>query len=294
MLIIKEKGTFEILNNMLSATKIEPLKKILLSWREKQNIIGFVPTMGAIHSGHVSLLKKAKKDCDRVVCSIFINPTQFNNPNDLKNYPIQIKEDFQKLKDIGCDLVFSPLEKELYPKGAISNAYNLKGLDTIMEGKKRPGHFNGVCTVVQKLFEVIMPNKAYFGEKDYQQLAIIKELTKSLDFNIDIVSCPTIREKDGLAMSSRNTLLSDNQRKVAASIFKIITTAKKIHQKNNPEETKQWVKNAILQITEMKLDYVEIVDAKSLKKTTKKTSSSILCIAVFVGNIRLIDNIFLK
>ena len=175
--------------------------------------------MGALHEGHLALVKSAKKDCDIVVCSIFINPTQFNNVIDLENYPVTIKKDIKLLEENFCDVLFLPKTTEMYPIGLITKQYDLNGIDKLLEGRKRPGHFNGVCTIVHKLFSIIQPNMAYFGEKDFQQVAIIKQLVNHLSLDIQIKTINTVREKNGLAKSSRNTLLNEEQRKKASYIY---------------------------------------------------------------------------
>ena len=279
---------------MLVVKNIQLLEENVRSWKREGLTIGFAPTMGALHNGHISLLERAHQECDRVVCSIFINPTQFNNANDLDSYPVQITADLAALENADCDLVFLPSKEEMYPRGEAADPYNLSGLDLVMEGAYRPGHFDGVCTIVHRLFGVVQPSKAFFGQKDYQQLAVIRQLTTSLDLQIDIVGCPIIREEDGLAMSSRNALLSKEERSLASHIFKIIHAAKELYPKTAISQTKSWVTAEISQITKMTVDYVEIAHATTLQPLTDKNDPAILCIAVFLGSVRLIDNILLN
>lgn len=279
---------------MLVAKNIQLLEESIHSWKQEGLTIGFVPTMGALHKGHLSLLERAQLECDKVVCSIFVNPTQFNNASDLDNYPVQTKTDLAALENANCDLVFLPNKEAMYPEGEATCAYNLEGLDLVMEGAHRPGHFDGVCTIVHKLFEIVLPNKAYFGEKDYQQLAIIRQLTSNLSFNIEIIGCPIVREEDGLAMSSRNTLLSVKERALAPHIYKTIQAATALYKQNSVAQTKSWIEHEISKVSEMKIDYVEIAHAENLQAITDENQPAILCVAVFLGSVRLIDNILLN
>ncbi|MFW5872373.1 MAG: pantoate--beta-alanine ligase, partial [bacterium] len=211
--------------------------KDLLKNLKKEKSIGFVPTMGALHEGHISLLSRSVKENDFNVVSIFVNPTQFNDKEDLKNYPRELEADLQKLKKAGCDLVFVPGEMEIYPEQD-NRFFDLEGLDENMEGKSRKGHFNGVAQVVTKLFDIVMPTNAYFGEKDFQQLAIIRFLTKKLNYPINIIGCPTLREKNGLAMSSRNQLLSADQKREAGNISKTLFKSIELSKNYNVEQVK--------------------------------------------------------
>lgn len=281
---------------MLLIKHIDLLEKTIAEWQASGLSVGFVPTMGALHQGHLSLIEQALLENDRVVCSIFVNPTQFNNPKDLENYPNQIEEDFELLKQKGCHLIFTPFKENMYPNGVSSICFELNDLDKQMEGARRPGHFDGVCTIVSKFFELIKPKNAYFGEKDFQQLAIIRELNKSQGFGINIIGCPIIRESDGLAMSSRNTLLNNEERSIAPNIYRIISEAKKQYSKNTIKGVKSFVEEKIKGITDFHLDYVEIAHVETLKalKNEEKNSPAILCVAVVLGSVRLIDNILLN
>jgi pantoate--beta-alanine ligase len=277
-------------------TNREALEAQLKLWKKQGLSIGFVPTMGALHAGHLSLIQSAKATCDKVVCSIFVNPTQFNNADDLKHYPVQIESDTTLLQEAHCDLLFLPSTKEMYPEGESSQSFELNDLDKGMEGAHRPGHFDGVCTIVQKLFVAVPADKAFFGEKDYQQLAIIRQLVASLQLPIEIIGCPTVREKDGLAMSSRNALLTAEERAVAPKIHALLTTAKTKYAHHTPSALLQWIKKEIEQEKLMTLDYVELAHPYTLSPISEeeKAAEAILCIAVFLGKVRLIDNMLLN
>jgi pantoate--beta-alanine ligase len=253
--------------------------------------LGFVPTMGALHQGHLELVKQAVKENDVVVCSIFVNPIQFNNPDDLKKYPRTFEKDSALLNEEGCDVIFYPSVEEMYPE-PVSTVYNFGNLENVMEGKFRPGHFNGVAVVVKKLFDFVLPHCAYFGEKDFQQLAVIKALVKMERMNVEIVPCPIVREDDGLAMSSRNVRLSDEQRKHAPRIYETLVKARNMFPVSSVAEVKQEVVNAIKKEPFMELEYFEISDTETLEPVSenKPGKAVIGCIAVHMGDVRLIDN----
>jgi len=255
--------------------------------------IGFVPTMGALHTGHLELMKCAKKDNDILAVSIFVNPIQFNNPDDLKTYPKDLYSDIKALDEIGCDILFIPDEKEMYPDGMPDEDYDFGELEKVMEGAFRPGHFKGVAIVVKRLFEIITPDKAYFGEKDYQQLAIIKKLVEKENLDIEIVPCPTVREPDGLAMSSRNLKLSKDSRELAAMISWILRESVKRMKYKSPEELKEWVYKKFNEIEQFKLEYFEIADEKNLQPVTEwdEKIGTLGFVAGYFDNVRLIDNI---
>lgn len=271
------------------------LRKFLQKFVKEKKTIGFVPTMGALHKGHLSLISRAKKENDIVVCSIFVNPIQFNNKEDLKKYPRTLEKDISLLKKQKCDVLFAPQEKEMYSQNDSSNTLkiNFGKLEKVMEGKFRPGHFRGVAIIVNKLFNLVQPHRAYFGEKDFQQLVIVKKMTKILKHNIEIVSCPTVREKDGLAMSSRNIRLSKQERNIAPFIFKILKETKKRSAKFLPQEIKKWAEKQFQQNKNFRLEYFEIADAETLQPIKKwnKKKSAVACVAAYLGNVRLIDNI---
>lgn len=268
------------------------LENELQDLRNEGKSIGFVPTMGALHEGHISLIKESNLNNEITVVSIFVNPTQFNNKNDYSRYPRILSDDIEKLKKVKCDFLFTPSEDEMYPEED-NREFDFGILDKVMEGKFRPGHFRGVGLIVSKLFEIVRPNKAYFGEKDFQQVAIIKHLTKQLKFNIEIVACPIIREKDGLAMSSRNMLLTEEQRKNVSLIYRTLSESVKSAKSLSVSETKERVKRTINDNPFMDVEYFEIVDSETLQFVQKwnEDGEKYGCIAVNVGSIRLIDNI---
>ena len=257
--------------------------------------IGFVPTMGALHHGHISLIELAKKENDLVVVSIFVNPTQFNNPDDLKNYPRTIESDKKQLEEARTDILFFPSVEEMYPANEADNkVYDFGSLETVMEGAHRPGHFKGVAQVVSKLFNIVQPDVAYFGEKDFQQLSIIRSLAKKMNSGIKIVGCPTVREHDGLAMSSRNKLLNEVERKEAATISKALFFVRDNKKEYSVADIKQKAIDMIEASGLMKVEYLEIAD-ESLQPVSDWTSKNPLrCFtAVKLGKVRLIDNVLL-
>jgi pantoate--beta-alanine ligase len=272
------------------------LKDCLLDYKTNKKTIGFVPTMGALHQGHLSLIEKAKQKNDIVVVSIFVNPTQFNNIEDLEKYPKTIENDIRLLTSASCDILFSPLVAEIYPKNVASEKFNFDGLEHQMEGKFRDGHFDGVGTVVKALFEIITPKKAYFGQKDFQQLQIVKKMVKKHHLPVKVKGCPIYREEDGLAMSSRNARLPKEERSIAPFIYK---TLQKIQQKfdtKNISEINKWLENEFKKQPLLTLEYFTIADEKTLKSIESKEAGKKYraFIAVFSGNVRLIDNIRLK
>ena len=262
---------------------------------EKHNLglkIGFVPTMGALHEGHLSLINRAKKDNDIVVCSVFVNPIQFNNPTDLEKYPRTPEKDIEKLEQAGCDAVFMPSAEEMYPE-KVSDHYDFGDLERVMEGACRPGHFNGVAIVVRKLFEIVNPDKAYFGEKDFQQLAIIKKMVQNLNMNLEIVPCPIIRENDGLAMSSRNVRLNETERAIAPKIFATLNDAISKKVSMTPAEMKEYTLAKYAEIKEFDVEYVEITDETNLKslENWNECDHARIFVALQLGPVRLIDNV---
>ena len=274
---------------------IDELQKELEILRNEGKTIGLVPTMGALHEGHASLVRRAVVENDVVVVSDFVNPTQFNDPNDLLKYPRTLDADCDLLEREGAKIVFAPSVDEMYPEPD-TRQFSYAPLDTVMEGKYRPGHFNGVCQIVSKLFMIVGPDRAYFGEKDFQQLAIIREMVKSLEMPVQIVGCPIVREFDGLALSSRNARLSDMERKQALNISKTLFESVKFAENHTVVETQQMVENAIRNADGLELEYFEIVDGNTLQKITawEDTNYAVGCITVFCGDVRLIDNIKLK
>ena len=274
---------------------VQELRTELNAQRLAGKKIGFVPTMGALHEGHASLVKLAVAENDVVVVSDFVNPTQFNDQNDLLKYPRTLEADCELLEKVGAHYVFAPSVEEIYPEPD-TRQFSYAPLDTVMEGKFRPGHFNGVCQVVSKLFMMVEPHCAYFGEKDFQQLAIIREMVKQMNFPIRIVGCPIVRESDGLALSSRNARLSDAQRVQALNISKTLFASKEYAATHTVEETQDFVEQAIAASEGLELEYFEIVDGLTLQKIAgwDETDYAVGCITVFCGEVRLIDNIKFK
>lgn len=285
------------------------LKTFLNKVENEKKTVGFVPTMGALHQGHVSLISIAKQDCEVVVCSIFVNPTQFNDLNDLKNYPRTIDADCNMLEKANCDVVFIPEVLEMYSaeelelkKQGIEDKSWTEGktvdfgiIGNVMEGAHRPGHFNGVAQVVSKLFRAVMPQKAYFGQKDFQQLAIIRSMTKQLEMNIEIVSCPIVREANGLAMSSRNERLTPEERQKASIISKTLFDIKELQKNKTITELKAFAQTQLQTEPLIELEYIEISNSETLAPITNYTdaTSAVACVAVKLGAVRLIDNIVL-
>ncbi|MBR5744325.1 MAG: pantoate--beta-alanine ligase [Muribaculaceae bacterium] len=254
--------------------------------------IGLVPTMGALHAGHISLVDRARKENDVVVVSVFVNPTQFNNANDLATYPRTEEADCEKLEAAGVDYAFIPSVKEVYPKEDTRH-FDLGAVAEVMEGAMRPGHFNGVCQIVSKLFAFAQPTRAYFGEKDFQQIAVIRRMVELEGFDLEIVACPIKREDDGLAMSSRNVRLSAEQRQIAPNIARILRESLEYASSHSLQETKQWVIDNINAYDAMEVEYYEIVDARTMQpvKEWAETESPVGCVTVWLGDVRLIDNI---
>ncbi|WP_111707199.1 pantoate--beta-alanine ligase [Lutibacter citreus] len=279
---------------MLVFAKIKSVQQKIKSLK-KGTSIGFVPTMGALHKGHLSLIERAKKENDIVVVSIFVNPTQFDKQEDLINYPKSIDADLSLLKSVYCDIVFAPSSKEVYADDVKSENFNFDGLEFKMEGKFRDGHFNGVGTIVKRLFEIVKPNKAYFGEKDFQQLQIIRNMVKNHNVPVKIVPCEIYRENDGLAMSSRNARLTEDHRKVAPFIYKTLKLAKLKFGIENALNVVHWVENELKKQPLLELEYFEIAEEETLQTIKNKNSKQKYraFIAVFAGKIRLIDNISL-
>ena len=274
---------------------ISELRQELSILRETGKNIGFVPTMGALHQGHASLVKRAVEENDVAVVSVFVNPTQFNDKNDLKNYPRDLQADCKLLETIGANIVFAPEVEEMYPEPD-TRTFGFAPLDTVMEGACRPGHFNGVAQIVSKLFYAVEPDRAYFGEKDFQQLAIIRAMVKQLNIDVEIIGCPIVRESDGLALSSRNMLLTSEERQRALTISRTLFASVEYAATHTLAETKSYVEEAINATEGLQLEYFQIVDGDSLQEVAKWEDSNYLvgCIALFCGKIRLIDNIKYK
>lgn len=274
---------------------IVELKKELDLCRDNGKTIGLVPTMGALHAGHASLVERSVKENDVTVVSIFVNPTQFNDKNDLMNYPRDLDADCRLLDKVGAAIAFAPEVEEMYPEPD-TRQFSFAPLDEVMEGPFRPGHFNGVAQIVSKLFYAVEPDRAYFGEKDFQQLAIIREMVRQLGLKLEIVGCPIVREEDGLAMSSRNMLLTAEERTRALKISQTLFASLEYAKEHTLQQTKDFVEEAINSTDGFQLEYYQIVDGNTLQPVANWDDSSYIvgCIALFCGKIRLIDNIKYK
>ena len=279
---------------MLVFAKIKSIQQKIKSLK-KGTSVGFVPTMGALHKGHLSLIEQAKKENDIIVVSIFVNPTQFDKKEDLVNYPKTIDNDLSLLKSVYCDIVFTPTAKEIYSNKIQSQLFNFDGLEHQMEGKFRDGHFDGVGTIVKRLFEIVTPTKSYFGEKDFQQLQIIKKMVQKNHITVKVIGCAIFREKDGLAMSSRNSRLTKEHRSIAPFVYETLKNAKKQFGIKSALEIIKWVENEFKNQPLLELEYFEIADEETLHSIKNKTNKQKYraFIAVFAGKIRLIDNISL-
>lgn len=276
---------------------IVDLQNELFYLRKANKKIGLVPTMGAIHQGHASLVKQCVADNDITIVSVFLNPTQFNDPKDLERYPRTFEEDCKILNEVGADIVFAPTPKEMYPTPD-NRHFEFPPTSTVMEGAKRPGHFNGVCQVVSRLFYITKPHNAYFGEKDWQQICVIKQLVKYLNLDINIIECPIIREESGLAMSSRNALLTSEERTIATNIYRILKESITKKDCLSVDELQQEVINSINAVDQLEVEYFEIVDGNTLETVHSWNDSPYIvgCITVYCGAtpIRLIDHIKYK
>ena len=274
---------------------IEDLQAELSALKAQGKKVGLVPTMGALHAGHASLVKRSVNENDVTVVSVFVNPTQFNDKNDLVKYPRTLEADCKLLEDCGATLVFAPSVEEMYPEPD-TRQFGYAPLDTVMEGAFRPGHFNGVCQIVSKLFDAVKPHRAYFGEKDFQQLAIIREMVRQMKFDLEIVGCPIVREEDGLALSSRNARLTSDERENAKNISRTLFKSRTFAATHSVSETQKMVEDAIAAAPGLRLEYFEIVDGNTLQKIGdwNETSYAVGCITVFCGEVRLIDNIKYK
>jgi pantoate--beta-alanine ligase len=271
---------------------VSELKQRVAAHRAQGKTIGLVPTMGALHAGHISLMEQARKDNDIVVVSVFVNPTQFNNPEDLRTYPRTEEADCVKMEVANVDIAFIPSVEEVYPEPD-TRTFDLGPVAEVMEGPMRPGHFNGVAQIVSKLFYMVEPDRAYFGEKDFQQIAVIRRMVEIEGFNIEIIDCPIKREDDGLAMSSRNVRLTAEQRQIAPSINKALVASLDFAKSHSVEETKQSVISEINAQPEMEVEYYEIVNAATMQPISNWEDAPVAvgCITVYCGEVRLIDNI---
>ena len=272
---------------------INELISLINELKANNKTIGFVPTMGALHEGHLTLVRQCVAENEVCIVSVFVNPTQFNNKADLEKYPRNVEKDAQLLEKAGCAYVFAPSADEMYSADELENTFEFDfgGMDRLMEGKFRPGHFNGVVQVVSKLFKLVQPDKAYFGKKDFQQLAIIHRMVRLMHFQVEIIDCPIVREASGLAMSSRNERLSAAERDTAANIYRILKESRNLTDKMSPGELTQWVTDEVNNAGGLSVEYFDIADRETLITIDRWQPESIGCIAVFCGEVRLIDNI---
>jgi pantoate--beta-alanine ligase len=281
---------------MILFKKTADLHNYIEEQRKKKVQTGFVPTMGALHAGHISLIKKSVSENDLTISSIFVNPTQFNDPNDFKKYPVTIEKDIYQLETAGCDLLFLPSAEEIYPNGTEQKqTYDLGYLETVLEGKFRPGHFQGVCMVMERLLKIVLPDNLYLGQKDYQQCMVIKKLIGLLKLDIQLNICPTLREPDGLAMSSRNIRLNEQERKDATAIYRSLLYIKENSQHKEIPELKKEAKKILIE-NGFRIDYIEIADANSLELINKLDGKRklVALIAAFMNEVRLIDNMLMN
>ncbi|MEY3367090.1 MAG: hypothetical protein RI973_245 [Bacteroidota bacterium] len=281
---------------MILLKKVSHLREHLVRLRQEGKKIGFVPTMGALHKGHAALVQQANEEVDCTVCSIFVNPAQFNDPSDLAHYPRMPERDVQLLVKIGCDILFLPEQEEIYPPGqTFEKNYELGHLDQTMEGAHRPGHFQGVARVMERLLNIVEPHRLYMGEKDFQQCAVVQFLLQQMNSQTELVRCMTVREADGLALSSRNLLLSEEERHIAPGIYQVLRHARKNYPSHPPQEIE---KEAMRQLTEAGFapEYFQIVDGHTLVPVSdrKKTRFAVACTAARLGRVRLIDNLVLS
>ena len=274
---------------------VEEMRAVVNEWRACGLKIGLVPTMGALHEGHASLVRRSVAENDITVVSDFVNPTQFNDKNDLMNYPRTMGADCELLEKVGAQYVFAPTVDEMYPEPD-TRQFDFTPLDKVMEGPSRPGHFNGVAQIVSKLFYAVEPDRAYFGEKDFQQLAIIREMVRQLDLKIEIVGCPIVREEDGMALSSRNMLLSKSERKLAANISRTLFESRFYARHHTLVSTRKYVIDTINSYDGLEVEYYEIVDGRTLQPVDNWDATDYIvgCVTVHCGNVRLIDNIKYK
>lgn len=276
-------------------SKVDLLKQAVREAREKQLSIGLVPTMGALHEGHKSLVERARSENDVVVVSVFLNPTQFNNADDLRTYPRTAEADAAMLESCGVDIAFMPTVEDVYPEPD-TRVFHLGPVAEVMEGAMRPGHFNGVCQIVSKLFAMVEPDRAYFGEKDFQQIAVIRAMVKQLGFNLEIVQCPCVREADGLAKSSRNVRLTPVVRRVAPAIYRTLKESLNFAADHTLQQTHDWVVATLNAYPEMDVEYFSICDGNTLQPLENWDDSDYVvgCITVYCGDVREIDNITYK
>lgn len=274
---------------------ISELKSLISGYKQENKTVGLVPTMGALHAGHKSLVDRARKENDIVVVSVFVNPTQFNNKQDLVTYPRTEERDCALLEAAGCDVVFMPAVEEVYPEPD-NRQFDLGAVAEVMEGAHRPGHFNGVAQIVSKLFSFVEPDRAYFGEKDFQQIAVIRKMVQLEGFKLQIVACPIKREDDGLALSSRNVRLTAEQRQLAPNIYRVLKESCNFAKSHTVAETEKFVVDNLNALPQMEVEYYSIVDALTMQPVSDWADADSItgCITVYCGEVRLIDNIAYK
>lgn len=274
---------------------ISELKSLISGYKQENKTVGLVPTMGALHAGHKSLVDRARKENDIVVVSVFVNPTQFNNKQDLVTYPRTEERDCALLEAAGCDVVFMPAVEEVYPEPD-NRQFDLGAVAEVMEGAHRPGHFNGVAQIVSKLFGFVEPDRAYFGEKDFQQIAVIRKMVQLEGFKLQIVACPIKREDDGLALSSRNVRLTAEQRQLAPNIYRVLKESCNFAKSHTVAETEKFVVDSLNALPQMEVEYYSIVDALTMQPVSDWAEADSItgCITVYCGEVRLIDNIAYK
>jgi len=295
---LKGKSPFALKDGVIRMeviTSVSEMQSRAAKLRSDGKVIGFVPTMGYFHEGHLSLMRRARSECDIVVVSIFVNPIQFVPGEDYERYPRDVERDLRMAEGVGVDIVFHPSVEEMYPEG-YATYVNVERLTEGLCGAFRPGHFRGVTTVVAKLFNIVMPHRAYFGEKDYQQLVVIKRMVRDLNFPIEIVPCPTVREEDGLAMSSRNVYLLPDERKAALSLSRGLMAAQKMFMSGERDAAtlKRIVEEHLRSSELVRPQYVEVVDAETLEPIERVERDAVIAVAAFVGKARLIDNVVLR
>ncbi len=283
---------------MIILHHIDDVRNALESYRKQNKTIGLVPTMGALHEGHLSLIRRCREENDIAVVSVFVNPTQFNNKQDLATYPRNLEKDAKLLDWADIDIVFAPQPEDVYTAEDMAHpfAFDFHGLDEVMEGKQRPGHFNGVVQIVSKLFEIVEPSRAYFGMKDFQQVAVIRLMVREMNFHVEIIPCPIVREESGLARSSRNQLLTKEQKEQASNIYRILRESLTHLPNCSPAQLTDWTVTQINAQDGLEVEYYEIVDGDTLQKISSWDDSSYVmgCVTVYCGQVRLIDNIRLK
>lgn len=277
---------------MIIANTVKDVRDVVKEWKRNGLTVGLVPTMGALHDGHASLVTAAAAGCDRVVASVFVNPTQFGEGEDLDSYPRDFERDCGILEERGCHMVFHPSVEEMYPEGYATYVNLESEMTKQLCGKSRPGHFRGVCSVVSKLFNIVEPDRAYFGEKDAQQLAVIKRMVKDMNFDIEIVGCPTVREDDGLAKSSRNSYLNDRERAAATVLYRSMERAKAMAKEgvSDASQLLEAMRDVVSSEPLARIDYIEAVDGETLMPKEKLAAGDLVAMAVYIGSTRLIDN----